>query len=151
MKKIFLSIMICFFLSSQAWATPEILTVSGLSNVLTQHKGKIVLVNFFATWCPPCRQELPHLLQVEKKFGGNFVVIGVSVDENPDDVIPFIKKMKIDYPVYMTDQDLVRRFGVSSIPHNVIYGTDGKMKANHAGYVDQEILEPFINNLLDNQ
>lgn len=123
------------------------LDMAGLTNMLRANVGKVVLVNFFATWCPPCRMEIPELAAVQKKHAGDVAVISLSVDEDAKDVPPFLKKMRAGYPVYMAGKDVVRAFGVSSIPHNVIYDRKGRQVFSEAGMLSADAVEEMLGEL----
>lgn len=128
--------------------TPQ-LTLQELDKTLAASKGKVVLVNFFATWCPPCSEEIPGLIKLRQHFSADkLTIIGASLDEDASLVPPFVKRMKITYPVFRAQPALPARYGVRSIPHNVIYGPDGKVEANVTGIVTEEDLRAFIGKLL---
>ena len=82
------------------------------------------------------------------EMGDTIVLATASIEEK---VPPFLKKMGITYPVYLPQEDLIRSFGVRTIPHNVVYGPDGVMQANQPGYVDGESLKAFIDSLLEHK
>src|SRR6185369_2903876 len=81
-------------------------------------KGKVVIVNFWATWCPPCRAEIPDLIKLQDKYKDKLVVLGISEDEIPaDEVKAFVVAQKMNYPVVMTRPELAKIFrGVSALP-----------------------------------
>ncbi|MDD2967438.1 MAG: TlpA disulfide reductase family protein [Desulfovibrionaceae bacterium] len=151
MKKVIALVLLCLLLPvlSVAAERPAKLDTAGLSALVEKNKGKVLVVNFFATWCPPCRQEIPHLINTAKKYKDKVVFVGLSVDEDSDAVKPFMKTMGITYPVYLADESLLALFQVSSIPQNIIYGPDGVMRANHQGYVSEDMLQSFIKDLLE--
>lgn len=156
MKKILLPLLLCLLLpcaafagSSSASSVPS-LNLAGLTDLLAKNKGKVIMLNFFATWCPPCQVEIPELVQVNKKYAGkNVLIISLSVDEDAKVVTPFIKKMGMDYPVYMADRDIARAFQVTSIPHNVFYAKDGQRVISEPGIADAEMMEMVFNKLLE--
>lgn len=94
MKKIFLPLLLCLLLPCAAWAeTLPSLNLAGLTDLLAKNKGKVVMLNFFATWCPPCRVEIPELIKTSKAYADKgVVIISLSVDEDPAPVLPFVKK-----------------------------------------------------------
>jgi thiol-disulfide isomerase/thioredoxin len=151
MKKIIAVLLLCLLLPTLSLAAdiPAKLDSKGLTALVAKNKGKVVVVNFFATWCPPCREEIPHLISTAKAYKDKVVFVGLSVDEDSAAVKPFMKTMGISYPVYLADESLLALFQVSSIPQNIIYGPDGVMRANHQGYVSQELLQSFIKDLLE--
>lgn len=154
MKKILLSLLLCLALPCTVAAAPPAevspLNLAGLTELLAQNKGKVVLLNFFATWCPPCRAEIPELVGVHKKMDGKDVlIIGLSVDEKTDVLPGFMEKMKMEYPVYLAGRDIVRAFQVRTIPHNAFYGKDGTLVISEPGLADAHILETTIGKLLE--
>ncbi len=149
--KLLLCFGLCFslFNSSLAFAKDlESVDSKSFQEVINQHKGKIILVNFFATWCPPCREEIPGLVSIANNMPNDVVVIGLSVDEDVKKVLPFVKEMKINYPLYLAELSLAQSFKVHTIPHNLIYDQKGKLVANASGFVSEEELNKFIKVLL---
>jgi thiol-disulfide isomerase/thioredoxin len=108
-----------------------------------EFEGKALFVTFFATWCPPCMQEIPTLKKVQKEFGTQgFSVLGLSVDqEGPQVVSKLIKKRSINYPVLMADSKTTRRFGgVYGIPVSFLVNKKGNVVKKYTGYVAHSIL-----------
>ena len=153
MKKIILPLLLCLLLPCAAFgasASVPSLNLAGLTDLLAKNKGKVIMLNFFATWCPPCQVEVPDLVAVNKKFAGKDVlIISLSVDEDEKVVVPFMKKMGMDYPVYMAGLDITKAFQVSSIPHNVFYAKDGQRVISEPGIADTEMMEMVFNKLLE--
>ncbi|MBQ9453173.1 MAG: TlpA family protein disulfide reductase [Desulfovibrio sp.] len=152
MKKYILSILLLLVSTVPVMASSvPTLDMAGLTSMLLQNRGKVVLLNFFATWCPPCRMEIPELVDVSRKYKSEDVlVISLSVDEQPDVVPPFIKKMHMNFPVYMAGKDLVRAFRVMSIPHNALYDRNGKRVFSEEGMLDAETVSAMLSELLKN-
>ncbi len=153
MRQIF-AILICFVLCFGLFgvahaAKIETLEPKSFEEVVASHKGKIVLVNFFATWCPPCREEIPGLVSISNNMPKDVVVLGLSVDESTSKLSNFIADMQIKYPVYLTALSLAEAFKVQTIPHNLIYDKSGKLVANASGFVTEEELKKFIKALLE--
>lgn len=98
-------------------------------------KGKVVLVNFWATWCGPCRAEIPDLVALQAKYGDRVVVIGVSEDEGPiDKVREFAAQYKVNYPIVMTTPEIEERFpGVAALPTTFFLDTEGRIAQRHIG------------------
>ena len=106
-------------------------------------RGKVVLVNFWATWCPPCRAEIPDLIKLQDKYRDQLVVLGISEDEvPPDEVKAFVAEQKMNYPVAMTTPALAKIFrGVSALPTTFVIGRDGKLEQRHTGMLNAEQTE----------
>jgi cytochrome c biogenesis protein CcmG/thiol:disulfide interchange protein DsbE len=114
-------------------------------------KGKVLLINFFATWCPPCRQEIPDLIKFHDKYGPQgFMVIGISTDQEGAQLLKkFIQKMKINYPVLMAAPNTPYDFGnIIGIPTNFLVDRSGQIVKRYDGYVDRDSLEQVIISLL---
>jgi len=118
---------------------------------LSDFKGKVVLINFFATWCPPCRLEIPELVEIynqNKKKG--LIILGVSLDmeKAPFVLKGFVRDMKIPYPILIGTQEVAERYEVSGIPTTVVINKDGKIHKRFKGLVPTEHLETAIKALL---
>jgi len=94
-------------------------------------KGKVVLVDFWATWCPPCRDEIPRVLAAYEKYHAKgFDVLAVSLDQNEADLKKFVEEKKLPWPqIYEGAEAIAERFGIESIPSTYLLGTDGKIIA----------------------
>lgn len=91
-------------------------------------KGKVTLVDFWASWCPPCRAEIPKLQALKAKYGDKFDVLGIAVWDNPDDTRKAIEELKITWPVIIGTQKLTEPtdlYGIKGIPHIIVFGPDG--------------------------
>jgi len=102
--------------------------ISGKPFHLRDHLGQVVLIDFWATWCGPCRMAIPHLMELQKKYGGkNFTVIGVSLDQQgPEVVRSFASQWKLNYPV-VVDPDLSNLYGgIRSIPTTLVIDREGR-------------------------
>jgi len=112
--------------------------LAGKPQALAQWKGKPLLVNFWASWCAPCVQEMPELSELAAKDGGkNFNVIGIGID-SPANLVQFAKKIKIAYPLYvggMSATDLARELGNANggLPYTVLIGADGQVRKTYLG------------------
>jgi thiol-disulfide isomerase/thioredoxin len=129
---------------------PARLDLTTLMDVVAQNKGKVIAINFFATWCPPCRAEIPELSRAADEYGGkNIMFIGLSVDEDPDLLESFIKNMGIRYPVYMAGRDITKAYRVNGIPHNAFYSKNGLLMISESGVLDYATLKLVIDKLLE--
>lgn len=98
-------------------------------------KGKVVLVNFWATWCGPCRAEIPDLVALQTKYRDRLLVIGISEDEGPTDKVrAFAAEHKVNYPIVMTTPEIEERFpGVAALPTTFFLDTEGRIAQRHIG------------------
>jgi thiol-disulfide isomerase/thioredoxin len=106
-------------------------------------KGKVVIVNFWATWCPPCRAEIPDLIALQRKYEGTLQVIGVSQDEIPaEQVKRFAVAHGINYPLVMTSAEIERLFpGVHALPTSFVLDREGRLVQKHVGMLNAELTE----------
>ncbi len=117
----------------------------------TNLRGQVVLVNFWATWCGPCRRELPELERLYREYSGRgFTVIGISVDRASSSAIAgFVKGMGISFPVVKGDSSVARSYGgVSAIPASFLIGPDGEIVRKVRGYIPGYRWRPYIENVL---
>lgn len=122
-------------------------TVDGKTVSLSDYKGKAVLVNFWATWCGPCKLEMPWLIELQKKYAAQgFTVLGISEDDdNAQKVGEFATKSGMDYPVLMYSDQLNKAYGgIDSLPTSYYVGRDGKVVAEVAGLISESEMEANI-------
>ena len=118
---------------------------------LADYKGKVVLVDFWATWCGPCRRELPHLKALQDRFGRQgFVVLGISVDhQGQDRVRTFVKRNGVTWPTLLADATVLADYGdVRAIPTKFVIDRDGRVADRMLGYAAEKDLEAAIRPLL---
>lgn len=119
-----------------AWKLKD---VNGREVSSEQFKGKVMVVDFWATWCGPCREEIPGYVALQKKYGRDkLAVIGVSVDQQgPGVVKKFIERNKVDYQIVMADDDVVAAFGgaegIQYIPTTFIIDREGRIRDRKSG------------------
>jgi cytochrome c biogenesis protein CcmG/thiol:disulfide interchange protein DsbE len=115
-------------------------------------QGKVVLVNFWATCCPPCRKEIPSLAMLQEKYRDKgFAVVGVSMDEGGSRLVGnFLKKQKVNYPVIIGDSDLARGFGgVAGVPASFLADRKGELVRRYDGFATEDELREEIEKLLN--
>ena len=116
-----------------------------------QLAGKPAVINFFATWCPPCREEIPGFVEVYNKHKENgFELIGISLDTDTRGNLPgFLMSNRIGYRILFGDLDTARAYGgVSSLPTTFFVGKDGEIKNIHVGYMDKDAFDKEVRKLL---
>jgi thiol-disulfide isomerase/thioredoxin len=112
--------------------------------------GKVVLVNFWATWCPPCRMEIPELLELKKEYGDRLEIVGISEDDDgPETVVKFVRQKGMTYPVVMATKELVASYGgVPALPTTFVVNTEGRVVTKHSGLYPKETYDQEIRSLL---
>ncbi|MFY9803425.1 MAG: TlpA disulfide reductase family protein, partial [Candidatus Acidiferrales bacterium] len=113
-------------------------------------KGKVVFINFWATWCPPCRAEIPVLIDLANRYKDRLQIVGVSLDEDdPQEVKKFAEHFGINYPIVMASREIVAEYGgVPALPTLFVVNTDGKVVQKHEGLYSQELYETEVRLLL---
>lgn len=114
-------------------------------------KGKVLLVNFWATWCPPCRKEIPSLIRLHQENSGKgFSVIGISMDKSaPDKVAKFVKKITVNYPIALGTNEIATSFGASgAIPSTFLVNASGMIVKRYPGYTTYEKMAKDLKELL---
>ena len=127
---------------------------------LAQYKGKVVLVNFWATWCEPCKEEIPWMIEFQQKYGPRgFTILGVSMDEDGKKaVVPFLDKERFDvngqkeamnYPILFGSDTIAEKFGgIMGLPTSMIYTREGKKIRTIVGIVNHDDVSRLIQSLL---
>jgi thiol-disulfide isomerase/thioredoxin len=125
----------------------------GRTRALEQWRGKVLVVNFWATWCTPCREEIPAFIKVQDKWGTRGLqIIGIAIDDN-DKVRPYAAELKINYPILVAGLDgieLARQAGnrLGGLPFTVVFDRQGGAVHSQLGGVTQQKLEALIQPLL---
>ena len=120
---------------------------------INEWRGRIVVLNFWATWCPPCRAEVPLFVDTQEKFRKDgLVIVGVAIDKKQD-VANFVDSYFINYPVLVSEQDnteLMARYGnrIATLPYSVVMDRKGKVIETHAGAYKKDQLYSVLNKIL---
>ena len=147
-------------LSDAALQNLPIPDLNGKNVTLADYKGKVVLVDFWATWCPPCRIEIPWLIDLQQKYASRgFVVLGISMDENGAEAVnPFLakerfdvngQKLPINYQILLGSDDISDKFGgVIGMPTGMLYSRDGKKIRTFLGLTSYDEIDQAIQSQL---
>jgi peroxiredoxin len=117
---------------------------------LSDYKGRVVLLNFWATWCHGCQIEIPWFTEFHHQYkDSGLTVIGVSMDDDGwKSVKPYLEEKKVNYPVVIGNEDLGKLYGLGAMPMTLLIDRDGKIAASYAGVVDRGACESEIRTLL---
>ena len=124
-------------------AARHLTDLDGRALDLDAFRNKIVLLNFWATWCGPCREEIPALAALQQHYRDQLVIIGLSIDERaPEEVRDFARTLGVNYPVVMADDALQQAFGgISSVPSTFVVNRQGRIVQRHLGMLDPQHTE----------
>jgi thiol-disulfide isomerase/thioredoxin len=126
--------------------------MTGKDVSLSAFKGKVLLLDFWATWCGPCKVEIPHFIEFQNKYGKDGLqIVGISVDDPVDKLEPYAREMKINYPILqgLGREEVQDAYGpILGIPVNVLISRDGKICATHTGLTGKDVFEREIRALL---
>jgi len=119
---------------------------------LQEQRGRVVMINFWASWCGPCRVEMPHLARLYEKYrGSGFTVLAVNIDESPQKAASLASQLGMRFPVLLdTDKKVSRLYDLSTMPSTVLVDRDGRVRYVHRGYRDgyEETYDRQIRELL---
>ena len=117
---------------------------------LAEYKGKVVVLDFWATWCGPCRAEIPGFVVMQEKYASQgFSLIGISMDDDAAPVVDFYKEFRMNYPVAVGNQRIGELYGgILGLPTTFLIGRDGRIYAKHTGGINPAIIEEEVQQLL---
>jgi thiol-disulfide isomerase/thioredoxin len=146
--------------STAAEASVQIPTMEGTNTSLDQYRGKVVLVNFWATWCAPCRIEIPWLIEFNEKYGPKgLVILGVAMDDEGNQVVqPYVRDRRFDvnghpeamnYPILLGNSKIAEKFGgILGMPTSMLYSREGKKVKTIVGLIDHDDLSKTLDSQL---
>ena len=130
----------------------KVVTTSGQRVTLANYKGHVLVMDFFATWCPPCRESIPYLIDLNRQYGKQGLqILGLSVDGGSDKVVKeFIAGEGINYPVAMANDDIQADYGLSSVPMILVIDKKGIVAERYLGISEniEKSMETLIRKLL---
>jgi peroxiredoxin len=130
----------------------KVVTTSGQSVSMDNYQGRVLVLDFFATWCQPCRKSIPHLVKMNQKYGKQGLqILGMSADENGERVVAsFAAEQHINYPVALAGDAVTDVFGVRSVPVMIVIDKKGKIAEVFRGYSDDiaDSMESLVKKLL---
>lgn len=142
-------LLVCAPLSVASAQESGSITGQGVLDAVVAAQGKVVVIDFFASWCKPCLMEIPEFIEARKHYPADKVVfLGISLDQDPGQYARFVKQTPFNFPVYLADPDVINTFGVKMIPKTIIYDPTGQQALNHAGFMPGEMLRQVLDKLL---
>jgi thiol-disulfide isomerase/thioredoxin len=124
----------------------DAVTISGNTFSLQENQGKAVIINFWATWCPPCKEEMPRLQASTQEYSNQLKIVGVSVDTSVNDVKDYIGKVGVTFPIVVDNKALAlqSKFNVQAFPTSFIIDQNGILQAIHIGVLDDSTLDGYL-------
>ena len=129
----------------------ELKDLAGKNVRLSDFRGKVVLLNFWATWCPPCKEEMPWFVDLQRRYGAQGLqVIGVAMDDSGEKAIAsFVQKLGVNYPVLLGKESTARAYGdVQFLPDTFYIGRDGKIVSHVQGLINRKEIEETVKKAL---
>jgi len=119
---------------------------------LSQFKGKVIILDFWATWCVPCKEEIPGFIELQKKYGDRGLqIVGVSVDDTMNQAKKYATEMKMNYPILLAEgkEDILKAYDpIKGIPVSIVIDREGRIATRHEGIAKMDVFEKEILPLL---
>lgn len=123
----------------------ELTSLDGAPLKLSLFRGQAVVVNYWATWCGPCKEEMPLLQRRYEKYSPELVVLGVDAGEDPTLVSRFVDDLKLTFPILLdADYEVESLFGITAYPTTIFIDSDGIIQARHIGQLDGRLLDAYL-------
>ncbi len=123
-------------------------TVKTLDNrevALSKYRGRIVILDLFASWCPPCKMEIPQFVAMQKEHADRLSVVGLAYDQGgAADLRRFLTDMKVNYDVYWGTEEIARHVGLRGIPHTLVLDAEGRVRSSYIGYTPRAAFEADV-------
>jgi thiol-disulfide isomerase/thioredoxin len=135
--------------AAEALLTTPLPDLQNRPQTLARYRGKILVVNFWATWCPPCRAEIPHFIEAQQKYGANGLqFVGIALDD-PGQVADFVQEFSVNYPVLIggvNESETLRQLGNpgGGLPYTLVYDRQGNLQEKILGGLDPARLERLV-------
>jgi len=124
-------------------------TIDGKILKLSDYRGRVIIVDFWATWCKPCRKSIPDFNRLQEEFGDSLLILGLSKDDSPEDVKAFMREIPINYPVAMATRKLEDKFGgILGLPTAFLIDKNGRVVKKFLGYRPYRVWKENVENLL---
>lgn len=127
-------------------------SIDGTEYKLSDFKGQVVIIDFWATWCPPCRNSIPAFIALYEKYHEQgFIILGVSLDNDEGALRQYSKQMKIPYPVLIGNNDIAKTYQVSGIPKTIFLDKKGEVRKTQVGFAPEleAQFDQFVDQLLN--
>ena len=123
--------------------------VQDFKKMIESSQGKVLIINFWATWCAPCVKEFPGLISLRKQFSeDDLTIIGISMDYGMRPVENFVKLNKVNFPIVLDDESIGSMLDIKSIPRTLIYNRAGEKILDHLGFISEESFRHVVERLL---
>jgi thiol-disulfide isomerase/thioredoxin len=123
--------------------------IHDFKEIVETNKGKVLIINFWATWCAPCVKEFPGLMNLRKEFSeDDLTIIGISLDYSMRPVENFVKLNKVNFPIFLDDESIGSMLSIKSIPRTLIYNRAGEKILDHLGFISEESFRHVVERLL---
>lgn len=127
----------------------EKIGVQDLRKIVDSSKGRVLIVNYWATWCGPCVKEFPGLVNVRREFAeGDLNIVGISMDYSSKPVENFVRQNKVNFPVYIDDGSIASMMNIDAIPRTLFYDRQGKKILDRPGFIPEESFRHVVERLL---